>query len=262
MGCILDIKTVQAMSFKILIEALKELLTDVCIEFDETGMKILAMDTAHCVLVHLKLDAHKFEYYKCDKNITIGLNMIFFHKLIKTLNSSDVLSLFIEENDENHLGIKIENSDRNTKTTYKLTLYDLDNVKINMNPEEFNSVISLPSADFQKICRDMNNLSDVVEIKNVGNQLVFTCIGEFCNQETVLSDNGNGVYSIQNKNNHEIVQGVFSLKYLALFTKCTNLSNTVEILLKNDYPIMCCWCVASLGTIRLCLGPKVADDRT
>lgn len=251
----LEIKTVQATAFKILIEALKDLLTDTCIEFDHTGLKIIATDTTHIVLVHLKLDASKFEYYKCNSKLSIGVSMLNLHKLIKTINSNDTLSLFIDEHDMNHLGIKIENGEKNTKTTYKLTLLDLDNPRISIDPTEFNSMITLPSSDFQKICRDMYNLSEYVEIKNINNQLIFTCKGDFCQQETILCDNDNGIHNITTKNSDEIVQGVFMLKYLVLFTKCTNLCNTVELYLKNDYPIIVRWSVASLGEIKLALAP-------
>jgi proliferating cell nuclear antigen len=120
-------------------------------------------------------------------------------------------------------------------------------------------MITLPSSDFQKIVRDMSNLSEYVEIKNINNQLIFTCKGDFCQQETVLSDNDNGVHSITTKNMNDIVQGVFKLKYLVLFTKCTNLCNTVELYLKNDYPIIVRWSVASLGEIKLALAPVNAS---
>jgi proliferating cell nuclear antigen len=250
----LEIKTIQATAFKILVEALKEMLTDTCIEFDESGMKIVAMDTAHIVLVHLKLDASKFEYFQCENKMIIGVNMLNLHKLIKTINSNDTLTLFMDSNDMNHLGIKIENGDKNTKTTYKLNLLDLDNNKISIDPAEFNSVITLPSTDFQKICRDMNNLAEFVEIRNVNNQLIFACKGEFCAQETILSDNDNN--TICNKNANEIVQGVFNLRYLVMFTKCTNLCNTVELYLKNDYPLIIKYGVASLGEVKLCIAPS------
>lgn len=250
----LEVKTIQASAFKILVEALKEMLTDTCIEFDESGMKIVAMDTAHIVLVHLKLDASKFEHFYCAKKITIGVNMLNLHKLIKTINSNDTLTLFMDANDTNHLGIRIENGDKNTKTTYKLNLLDLDNPKISIDPAEFNSVITLPSTDFQKICRDMNNLAEFVEIRNINNQLVFACKGEFCAQETVLSDNDNN--TICNRSTNEIVQGIFNLRYLVMFTKCTNLCNTVELYLKNDYPLIIKYGVASLGEVKLCIAPS------
>lgn len=254
MSCLyaLEIRTVQASAFKILIEALKELLTDTCIDFDENGMKIVSLDNSHVVLVHLKLDAQKFEYFQCNNKVTIGVNMLNLFKLIRTINSNDTLTLFIESDDMNHLGIKIENGEKNTKTTYKLNLLDLDNPKITINPADFNYEIMLQSADFQKICRDMSNIAEVVEIKNIGNQLILSCKGDFCSQETVLADNDNTC----NKNNNEIVQGIFNLKYLVLFTKCTNLCNTVELFLKNDYPLLLRYMVASLGEVKLCLAPQ------
>lgn len=256
MNC-LEIKTVQASSFKILVEALKELLTDTCIEFDESGMKIIAMDNSHIVLVHLKLDAQKFEHFYCRGKLSIGVNMLNFHKLIKTINSNDTLTLFMDDADINHLGIKIENMDKHTKTIYKLNLLDLDNPQISIDPTEFNSVITLPSSDFQKICRDMNNVSELVEIKNIGNQLIFSCKGDFCCQETVLSDNETGAITTISKNS-DIIQGVFKLKYLVLFTKCTNLCNTIEVYLKNDYPMIIKYAVASLGEIKLAIAPQAS----
>jgi proliferating cell nuclear antigen len=189
----------------------------------------------------------------------VGVNMLNFHKLIKTVNSNDTLTLFVETDDYNHLGVKIESNQKNSKTTYKLNLLDLDNPKISVDPAEFNSVITLPSSDMQKICRDMNNIADQVEIKNIDNQLIFSCKGDFCSQVTVLSDH-DGVNTISNKKEGEIVQGVFSLKYLVLFTKCTNLCNTVELYLKNDYPLITRWTCASLGELKLCLSPTIVNN--
>ena len=257
---IMEFKTVQSVAFKTLVESLKELLTDTCIEINETGLKIVAVDQIRIVLVHLHLDAARFEHFYCPNKVVIGVNMLNLHKLIKTINSADTLTLFMDRNDMNHLGIRIENGEKNSRTVYKLNLLDLDRENIVIDPAEFSSVITMPSADFQKICRDMFNVADFVEIKNVGTQLVFACRGEFCNQETILSDSENGVNSIVNSAAPgEIVQGVFSLKYLVLFTKCTNLCNTVELYLKNDYALIIKYSVASLGEIKLCLAPQTDE---
>ena len=43
MPYVLDVQTVQAAAFRILIEALKEILTDANIEIDKTGLKIIVM---------------------------------------------------------------------------------------------------------------------------------------------------------------------------------------------------------------------------
>ena len=257
---ILEVKTVQSSAFRILIEALKEILTDANFEFDEHGIKIMAMDSSHTVLVHLKLNSDNFEEFKCNTKLILGINMINLFKLIKTMSNNDTLTLYVEEDNQSVLGIKIENSEKNTITRYKLNLMDLHEDNIQIPPTIFESVITLPSSDFQKICRDMHNLADDIEIKSVGSQLIFNCKGDFASQETCIGEANSGMTFIQNQHPDEIVQGLFALKHLVLFSKCTNLCNSIELYLKNDYPLIIKYTVASLGSIKLCLAPKMDEN--
>ena len=50
---------------------------------------------------------------------------------------------------------------------------DLPEEAISVPPATFESVITMPSVDFQKLCRDMHNIADFLEIRSVGNQLIF-----------------------------------------------------------------------------------------
>ena len=222
------VKTVQSSAFRILVEALKDILQDVNIEFDNTGIKVVAMDVSHTVLVHLKLESKNFEHYYCKKKLIIGVNMTNLFKLIKSMSNNDTLTLFVSDVDSNRLGIKIENCEKNSVTNFKLNLLDLNEEGIQIPPATFDSVITMPSSDFQKICRDMSGLSDALEIKSVDNLLIMSCKGEFCTQETRLGQTNNGMTFVKNNNPNDIVQGYFSLKHLVLFTKCTNLCNSIE----------------------------------
>ena len=168
-------------------------------------------------------------------------------------------SFYLEEDNQSVLGIHIENSEKNSITKYKLNLMDLHQDNIQIPPPTFSSVITMPSSDFQKICRDMHNLSEELEIKSLGNQLVFSCNGDFASQETLIGETHSGMCYLQNDSPDEIVQGIFNLKYLVLFGKCTNLCNSIELYLKNDYPLIIKYAVASLGEIKLCLAPKCSD---
>jgi len=253
---IFELKTVQSSAFRILIEALKEILTDANVEIDSGGLKIMTMDPSHTVLVHLKLDSSKFEIYNCENKLTIGVSMLCLFKLIKTMNNNDTLSLYIDKDDPNRLGIRIENGEKNSLTKYKLNLMDLPEEKIDIPPATFESVLTMPANDFQKICRDMHNIADNMEIKSVGNQLLFGCKGDYAEQETTFGETHAGMSFIQNNNPEEVVQGIFALKHLVLFTKCTNLCNSIELYLKNDYPLIIKYNVASLGSVKLCLAPK------
>lgn len=56
------------------------------------------------------------------------------------------------------------------------------------------------------------------------------------------------------------IEGRFSLKYLSLFCKAANLSNTIELFLRESYPLILKYNVASLGELKFCVAPKVDDD--
>jgi proliferating cell nuclear antigen len=244
----IKLRTVRSIAIRILFESLKEILTDVNINFTQQYMKISAMDGSKKAMVHLKLETEKFEDYYCENDINLGVNMTSLYKLIKTINNNDTISFFVEKDEPSKLQIRIENSDK--ITTYKYRLLQISNTGFTIQPKEFESIITLPSSDFQKICRDMNNMgADRVEIKSIDDKLVFSCKGDIADQESIIGSGSNVL------NGNALVQGMFSLKFLLLFTKATNLCNTIDIYLANDYPIIIEYSVASLGTVRFLLMP-------
>lgn len=258
-----EVKTIKSGAFRTLIEALKEPLTDVNWEFTPKGISVLSMDNAHIVLVNLHLDAEQFEEYYCNKNYTVGINMSNFFKIIKSLTNSDTLTLFLEKNDETRLGIKIENGEKNSKIIFKMNTLDINIDKPHIPNEQFSSHITMPSVDFQKICRDMRVISDKVEIKCVGNQLSFKAVGDFAEQETIIIQNqidNKGECAIIKSYDDTIFQGLYILEQLVSFTKCTNLCNTVQIFMKNDFPLVIRYKVSCLGEIKFCLVPINEDD--
>ncbi len=257
-GNLFEIKTVQSGAFRTLIEALKEILTEANLEFDSQGIKVMAVDETHTVLVYLRLHADRFENFFCPVKHVLGVNMIYLFKLIKTMGNSDSLTLYLPASNPNKLGIRMENSEKSTVTTYYLKLFDTDVEDIQIPSLNFTSIIHMPSLDLQKICRDMNALGEKldVEVTSSGSDLIFKCVGDFAEQETIISEN-NSTMKVQKGANatNEIVQGIFQLKHLVLFTKCTSLCPSIELYLKNDYPLILKYTVANLGEVKLVLAP-------
>lgn len=124
----------------------------------------------------------------------------------------------------------MENSEKATVTNYFLKIFDTNVEDLTIPSLSFTSIIHLPSSDFQKICRDMNGLGDgeKVEITSSGSDLIFKCLGDFAEQETIISEN-DSMKVQRTSRSTEIVQGVFQLKHLVLFTKCTNLCPAIEM---------------------------------
>jgi proliferating cell nuclear antigen len=256
MGKILEFQTVQSSAIRTLVEVLKDVLNDINITFDETGVKIMAMDGSHVALIHMKLLAERFEYYYCPNVHHIGVCMGSLFKLIKTVNNSDTLSFYIEEEHMDEMCIKVENADKNSSTTFRLKLLDIDNEELNIPDVEINCVVTMPSHDFQRMCRDMMNLADNVTIQSSEEGLRFICKGDFASQDTLVGEANHGLV-FSKREEQEVITGTFALKYINLFTKSTNLSNSIELYLKTDYPLILKYSVANLGEIRFCLAPKV-----
>ena len=103
----------------------------------------------------------------------------------------------------------------------------------------------------------MNTLGEKldVEITSAGTDLVFRCEGDFAEQETIMSENNNTMKVQKSGSANEVVQGIFQLKHLVLFTKCTTLCPSIQMFLKNDYPLILEYTVANLGSVKLVLAP-------
>jgi proliferating cell nuclear antigen len=257
---VLTLKTVQISPFRTLMTALKDILLESNITFQADGMRIINMDKSHTVLVHLFLKAENFETYECKKDkIIIGVNMFHLFKLINTIDNDDTLTMYIENADYsdgivNNLCLKFENGDIKQCKIQKLRLIEPDPEELEIPNVTFSSVINLPSADFQKIVRDLSCISERIEINSVGNELIFKCKGTFATAEVRRAESDGNMEFIQKKSN-KIIQGNFSLKNLGYFIKCTNLCNQIEMYLENDLPLVVKYSVASLGDIKLCLAP-------
>jgi proliferating cell nuclear antigen len=260
-GNILTIQTVQIAPFRTLMTALKDILLETNISFQPDGIRIINMDKSHTILAHLYLDAKNFEFYECKKDkIIVGVNMFHLFKLINTIDNDDTLTIYIENADYvdgvvSYLALKFENGDIKQRKTQKLRLIEPEQEELEYPDVKFSSIINLPSADFQKIIRDLSCISDKLEIKSVGNELIFKCNGQFASAEIHRTESDGSMGFILKQDSSKVVQGEFSLKNLGYFIKCTNLCSQIEIYLENDLPLVVKYYVASLGMIQLCLSP-------
>jgi len=261
MGYKFILKTVQVGVIKGLIEGLKEIITETNFEFSPNGLRISATDPSVTILVHLFLEAENFEEYKCTETIISGVNIINLFKLIRTIVNNDSLTLYIDEDKPSQLGIRIENEEYNKVTDYKLNLIDIDEEIISAPDTEFLRMITMPSGEFQKICREAFNIADVIEIKSMGKQLMLSCNGEFASQDTVYAHTDSGVTFTSNDDDDDdtIIQGYYLLRHLALFSKCAGLCQSIKLFLANENPLVLEYSVGGLGTLLIALAPQIED---
>ncbi len=215
------LKTVQAAAIRTLSEALKEVLIDVNIHFDDSGFSINSMDRFKTAFIHLKLDSDKFETYYCAKPFPIGLNMISLHKLLKTINNSDIVTLYVEKDNDQCLCIEITNKEKKSRSLSKLKLLDVDDNKIIIPDIMFDCVYNMQCSDFQKNCRDLATIAETVKVYSNGDVFKLEVAGTFAEQSIQIGTS--------DKTDDFVFIGEYQLKYLNLFCKSSGLCPTIEI---------------------------------
>lgn len=242
---------------------------------NDDGMRILGVDPSKVVLIDLKLNAENFTKFSSSKEkITIGLNLGYLHKLIKSHDKDDILSMYQDHDDPNNINIKFDNTNKKKSKITKLKLLDLNKEVITMQEIKWEAIILMKSNEFHKLCREMSLLSDFMEIKCLPDKVIFSCIGEYADTtvtykvKTDKDDTCEEDISIVHIANDEkrkgekvsqIIQGIFELKNLVLFGKCGSLSEEVEIFMRNNGALIIRYTVGTLGRLFLCISPVTVE---
>jgi hypothetical protein len=70
-----EARLVQGSLLKKVLESIKDLVTDANFDCSSNGFALQAMDSSHVSLVALLLRSDGFEHYRCDRNMTMGMNL-------------------------------------------------------------------------------------------------------------------------------------------------------------------------------------------
>lgn len=247
----LEFTTVQSSAIRILFESLKDVLTDVNIHANSSGLKIISMDGSKSAIVHVKLVASQFEKFQCLTPMTMGVNMLSLFKILKSIKNNDVVT-FIVKDDITKLIIKIQNKEKQTEIVSTLKLLDIDENLIHIPNIEFDSILTIPASDFQNYIRDLSVISNEITIKTDTESIILEVEGDFASQSIKINKQASAITMDRTRE----TCNTFNLKYLLLFTKSSNLCNTIEVYLKSNFPIIILYNVANLGQLKFCLAPK------
>lgn len=242
---------------KNLTELLRDLLTDANLECTPDGIRLMSVSTNRTVLVHLKLYGRNFEQYSCKEVLNLGLNMEDFFKIVKLVEKKETIRYFVTDDNRGDLAIQRINQEEAICNTKYIKLMDIPVDNMSIPQIQYESVIVMNSGRFQKICKEISNFSDQIEITSTGNVLYFNAHKANVKQEIKITPTNTETGMIYESCNNKdaIINGIFKLKYLVQFSKCANLSNTVRIYIKNDFPLLVECDVAQLGTIKICIAP-------
>lgn len=258
-----EARLAQGSLLKKIIDAIKDIVREVNWDCSSSGMSLQAMDSSHVCLVSVDLNAEGFEPYRCDRNLTLGINMKTMSVILKCAGNDDSITLRSQDNtDTATFCFESPNGDKTSQ--FEMKLMDIDSEHLGIPDTEYHAVVKMPTHEFQRICRDMSQIGDSVLI---------TCTKDSV-QFSVTGDEGSGKVNLRQSSSidkeeeqisvelNEPVQLTFALRYLNYFTKASPLSPTVSLSLKSDSPLAVEYKIEDFGSIRFFLAPKIDDEET
>ena len=251
------LRTSRCIQFKSLLECLKELLTQVNMEFIEnTGVRLVSIDPGKVAMVHLIIN--EVEYFYAKGTVTAGLDMAFMYKMVRCLTASDFMEWRIFADEPHSMYIELSNSERCTKIVNKMKLLDLDEMDISIPHVDFDRVVSIPSTELAKHIREMGAISNVVTIKGTRNTLEFSADGEMASSHITIEPTASGL-NWKHSEDVQDIEGTFISKYLEKFTRASTLDSSTELFLKDGYPLIMRF-ELSIGTLRFVIAPVNKDS--
>jgi proliferating cell nuclear antigen len=251
----------QGQLLKKILEAVKDLVNEANLECSASGIELQAMDSSHVSLVTLLLKASGFEGYRCDKSISLGINMSSMNKILKCAGNDDSITLRCQDNADT-VTFVFENKDKDKVSDFQLKLMAIDAESLGIPDQEYKAVVAMPSAEFMRICRDLSMLGDTVNISVSKEGVKFSASGDI-GAGNILVKQQKSADKADDSTTVELQEPVslnFALRYLTTFSKATSLSGRVKLSMAKDIPLVVEYPIGDMGYIRYYLAPKVDDD--
>ena len=263
-------KTMYIKSIKDIIETLQNVIPETTLigikktkDNDDIfyGLEIATADTSNTIFIKLQLKGNEFDEFYCkfDK-IEMGISLEYLNIHLKSIDTSNILSLYISESEKQCLCIQGMNIKNDKTTISKLKLMELNYVPRKTKRIEYDVCIIIKSNEFHKICKQMNVLSEFIEIECTKNILTFRCKGDIGEREIQYENNEDDVTMEWTEHvKLKKVIGIYELKNIMLFTKCSQLSPQIMITIKNNNILTIKYEINTIGNLIVALSP--IDER-
>jgi proliferating cell nuclear antigen PCNA len=246
-------KTQEGHTIKTLAELLQHTVKVACFVVDEEGIKLRMVDSHRRILIDMQLNAANFQIYKWNGHdkLFMGINLNHLHKMLKSIKKKDSIILFINQNQPDDLGIEVIPKENNRVTTSYIKIQNVQHLDIEL-PSGYTRPVIVPANEYQKMCKEMNNISQTIEVTSQQYRIKFACdAGSVYKREVTFGD-----IDEDEVNDSTIYKEIFDTEQLVRIIKVSGLGSSLQIYPKNDLPMLLKSNVGSLGTISIYIKTK------
>lgn len=226
-------------------------------------LQLQAMDNSHVSLVSLTLRSDGFDKFRCDRNISMGMNLGSMAKILKCANNDDTVTIKAQDNADT-VTFMFESPNSEKISDYEMKLMNLDQEHLGIPETDYSCVVRMPSMEFARICRDLAQFSESMLICCTKEGVKFSASGDVGSANVKLAQTS----SVDKEEEAVIIEMqepvtlTFACRYLNAFTKASPLSGQVQLSMSADVPLVVEYRIQELGHIRYYLAPKIEDDES
>ncbi|XP_014287142.1 proliferating cell nuclear antigen [Halyomorpha halys] len=256
-----EARLVQSSILKKILEAIKELLNEATFDCSDSGIQLQAMDNSHVSLVSLNLRSDGFDKYRCDRNLSMGINLTSMLKIMKCAGNDDVLTIKAQDNADTVM-FMFESQNQERVSDYEMKLMNLDQEHLGIPEKDYSCIIKMPAGELARICKDLGQFGESVVIACSKEGVKFSAVGDVGSANIKLAQTSNvdkeeEAVTIEMQ---EPVTLTFACKYLISFTKATPLASQVQLSMSSDVPLVVEYKIGEIGQIRYYLAPKIDEE--
>jgi len=250
----------QSVLLKKVVDAMKDLCKDVNFDCSEKGIQVQSMDSSHVALVSLLLRESAFSEFKCERPTSLGMNVDSLAKILKMCGPNDALKLRWQS-EADTVSFQCEGGDDRI-AEFDLKLMQIESEHMEIPEQQYKVVARLPSAEFQKICRDLKEFGETMQVKAGKDGITFSVQGDLGAGNIMLKprESEKPEEKVTLKVD-ESVTATFALRYLVNFSKAAPLCGAVELGLGPDAPLLVKYELESSenGHLQFYLAPKIDE---
>ncbi|BBI30554.1 proliferating cell nuclear antigen [Acanthamoeba castellanii medusavirus] len=271
-------ETTQLTKMRAIFDALKDMVHEINLKFfpeahPAHGMTTMAMDSSRTSLVHMECPSRRIKEsgaFHCKRDTCAGINVAYFHRIIKTLKSHDSMAIYIPDDSKGVLKIRAYQSGSNALQTYKITLLDLDDDIIEIPEIEFDCIRSINAELFQNTVHYVVQGVDPKRIgvmRDTNQRLLITGQGNYSTAKMSLDETQAGPVagSASSSNSTEkpaateSICNYYPVRHINTAIKPYQVCEDLRLYLKTDWALIIEYPLAGLGSLRFCVAPK-GDD--
>lgn len=235
------------------VDTISQLIDDGLFKLKKDGIELMASDRAMVSFVDFKLKASYFDEYECDKDRTIGVNLLNFLTVLKRVNSNDKLTLDLNEK-ENKLEVALEGD---SKRRFAIPLIEISREDMpQIDQLKFGASAEVRADIFEQGINDADIVADSVVIELTPDNLKMSAEGNSSRTELNLEK---GNEALSDLNASEKVNSRYSLEYLKKMIKGSRLAEKAKIMLGKDFPLKLEF-KGENASLAMILAPRVAEE--